>query len=153
MQIRESGEESSGSSQSSGESTPCAMSTEVAEPAIGEPQRKRFRHLERVLEQKWKEGLRKKSKLPHGQAEVERFFESLHSLADNADPFAFWLDQASVYPLLSPVAIDVLAIPASSAPVERVFSTAGESTTGKRNRLSDHNLEREVLLRKNRHFL
>ena len=142
---------SSGSSQSSGENTPCQ--TEVAEPAIAEPQRKQFRHLERVLEQKWKEGLRKKSKLPHGQAEVERFFESLHTLADDADPFAFWLDQASVYPMLSPVAIDVLAIPASSAPVERVVSTAGESTTGKRNRLSDHNLEREVLLRKNRHFL
>ena len=137
---------SSGSSQSSGENTPCQ--TEVEEPAIAEPQRKRFRHLERVLEQKWK-----KSKLPHGQAEVERFFESLHTLADDADPFAFWLDQASVYPMLSPVAIDVLAIPASSAPVERVFSTARESTTGKRNRFSDHNLEREVLLRKNRHFL
>ena len=134
MQISQSGEESSGSSQSSGESTPCSI--EVAElAAVAEPQRKRFRH----LEQKWKEGLQKKSKLPHGQGEVERFFESLHSLADDADPFAFWLDQASVYPLLSPVAIDLLAIPASSAPVERVFSTARELTTGKRNRLSDHN--------------
>ena len=40
------------------------------------------------------------------------------------------------------------AIPTYSAPVEHVFSTAGESTTGKRNRLADRNLERKVLLRK-----
>ena len=92
-----------------------------------------------------KEGLKKKAKLPHGQAEVDRYFDSFEPLREEADPFTFWMEQASVYPLLSSVAIDVLSIPASSAPVERVFSTAGESTTGKRNRLSDHNLEREVL--------
>ena len=118
-----------------------------------EPSRKRFRHLDWVLEQKWKEGLKKKSKLPHGQAEVDHYFETLESLGEDADPFTFWLDQASIYPLLSPVAIDVLSIPASSAPVERVFLTAGDSTTGRRNKLSDHNLEREVLLRRNRQFL
>ncbi len=55
--------------------------------------------------------------------------------------------------MLSSMAIDMLSIPGSSAPVERVFSTAGESTLGRRNRLSEHNLEREVLLRKNKHFL
>ena len=43
-------------------------------------------------------------------------------------------------------------IPATSAPVERVFSTAGESTAGKRNRLSDRYLEREVLIRKKQAF-
>ena len=61
MQISQLGEESSGSSQSSGESTPCSI--EVAEPAaVAKPQRKRFRHLERVLEQKWKGGSSKEVK-------------------------------------------------------------------------------------------
>ncbi len=40
-------------------------------------------------------------------------------------------------------------IQASSAPIGRVFSTAGESTIGKRNRLQSSNLEREVILQKN----
>lgn len=100
-----------------------------------------------------KEGLRQTSSLPPGKAEVERYFQSVESAAEKVDPLTYWIDQEDQYPLLSAVAVDILAIPATSAPVERVFSTAGESTVGKRNRLSDKNLECEVLLRKNRHFL
>ena len=48
---------------------------------------------------------------------------------------------------LSLAAQEILVVPASSAPVERVFSTAGDATTGKRNRLKDFNLEREIFLR------
>ena len=69
------------------------------------------------------------------------------------DPLVFWASEKQTYPLLSEVAADILVIPGSSAPVERVFSSAGESTTGKRNRLKDENLEREILLRKNRQYL
>lgn len=76
-----------------------------------------------------------------------------HTLVDFADPIQYWIGQQANYPLISPVAIDLLMIPGSSAPVERVLSTAGDSTIGKRNRLSNHNLEREVLLKKNKHFL
>jgi len=47
------------------------------------------------------------------------------------------------YPLLSGFTMDVLCIPASSAPAERTCSSAGESTSGRRNRLSEENLERE----------
>ena len=57
------------------------------------------------------------------------------------------------YPLLSVVAVDLLIIPGSSAPVERTFSTAGDASSGKRNHLSDRNLEREVLIRKNKQYL
>lgn len=48
--------------------------------------------------------------------------------------------------MLSVLASDLLAIPASSAPVEHVFSTAGQISSGKRNRLSDANLEREIII-------
>ena len=73
----------------------------------------------------------KKSKLPPGKVEVDRYFESTDSLADNTNPIEYWLNQQATYPLLSSVAIDILSIPGSSAPVERVFSTAGDSTIGK----------------------
>ena len=97
--------------------------------------------------------MKSKSKLPLGKVEVDRYLDSADSLADNADPIEYWLNHQTTYPLLSSVAINNLIILGSSAPVERVFSTAGDSTIGKRNRLSDHNLEREVLLKKNKHFL
>ena len=77
--------------------------------------------------------------------EVTRYFETVESLADSVDLLEYWESQSHEYPLISAVAVDILAIPATSAPVERVFSSAGESTAGKRNRLSDKNLEREVL--------
>ena len=102
---------------------------------------------------RWKEGLQKKSKLPPGHSEVNNYFDSLESLGDDADPLDCWLAQKSICPLLSFIAVDILIVPASSAPVERTFSSAGESTTGKRNRLSNHTLEREVMLKKNKQFL
>ena len=46
--------------------------------------------------------------------------------------------------------LEILIVPASSAPVERIFSTGREATTGKRNRLTNWNLEREVFLRQNK---
>lgn len=50
-------------------------------------------------------------------------------------------------------AFDLLSTPPASTPVERIFSTGGEATTGKRNRLTDHNLEREILLGQNKMYL
>ena len=57
------------------------------------------------------------------------------------------------FPLLSLLAQDVLSIPAASAPVERVFSTAGAASSGKSGRLSGENLEIKVFLQRNRAFL
>lgn len=118
-----------------------------------EPPTKRFRHLNRVLEVKFKEGMKRKSKHPPGATEVERYFDSVEALAEHVDPISYWESMTQEYPLISSVALDILSIPASSAPIERVFSTAGESTIGKHNRLADYNLEREIILKKNKHFL
>ena len=114
---------------------------------------KRFKHLDKVIEQRWKENLEKSAQLPPGKEEVERYFALSVALSDRVDPVMFWLQNESQYPLLSPIAIDLLCIPASSAPVERTFSVATESTIGKRNRLSDKNLEREIMIRNNEHYL
>ena len=52
-----------------------------------------------------------------------------------------------LYPLLFPVAPGILCTPASTAPVDRVFSASGEVTRGKRKRLPNDNLERETWVR------
>ena len=70
-----------------------------------------------------------------------------------ADPIEFWLSSAHSYPKLFDVATDILSVPASSAPVERVFSVSGDACRGKRNHLSGQNLERETLLRVNKAIL
>ena len=52
------------------------------------------------------------------------------------DPFTFSLHH---YPILSMAAFDLLLTPANTTPVERIFSTGGNSTQGKRNCLTDRN--------------
>ena len=59
------------------------------------------------------------------------------------DPFEYWLTKKKKYPDLSRIACEILTNPASTALVERVFSSSGEVTRGKRNQLTDSNLERE----------
>jgi hAT family C-terminal dimerisation region len=53
------------------------------------------------------------------------------------DPLQAWriYNRENRYHLLSQVAIDILAVPATSACVERLFSQMGRSVTPKRNRL------------------
>ena len=75
------------------------------------------------------------------------------SIDDDDDPLSFWVEQKDLYPLLFSLAVDIMSIPGSSAPVERIFSTAGDATIGKRNRLAHTNLEREVLLKKNKGYM
>ena len=63
------------------------------------------------------------------------------SLQEDADPLAFWRDNSQNYPLLSQLACRYLGIPASSAPVERLFSVAGKVFRPERCLLSDAHFE------------
>ena len=87
--------------------------------------------------------------LPTEQKEIQKYRFNEDT---NDDPLNFWKGAAN-YPIIGPIACDILCVPASTAPAERVFSTSGESTLGKRNRLTDYNLDREVLLRRNKLYL
>lgn len=82
-----------------------------------------------------------------------QYLAIVHSVPDDIDPINFWVQQEKDYPLLASLAVELLSIPGSSAPIEHVFSTTGESSSGKRNRLSAKYVEREVLLRKNKAYL
>jgi hypothetical protein len=80
---------------------------------------------------------------------LDIYMEEKNELERNA--FKFWVSKLheSLHSKIAAYALDVLTIPASSAPVERIFSTAGGSTLEKRNRLQEKNFEMEVLLRRN----
>ena len=67
------------------------------------------------------------------------------------DPILYW--SKSSLKILPPFAIDLIATPASSAPVECTFSATGIASPHLcryRNRLARANLEKEVLIKKNR---
>ena len=77
-----------------------------------EPPKKRFHHLNRILEAKWKEGLKRTATLPLGKAEIEKYFLTVDAAAEKVDPIVYWTSQ---HPSLSLVALNILAIPATSA--------------------------------------
>ena len=113
---------------------------------------KKFHHLSRLLKEKWREGAKKASKQPvWKQNSTEPHDGSLSQMTRWSYRI---LDKRSFerLPQVAVVAIDLLIIPGSSAPVERTFSTAEDSSSGKLHRLVDKNLEREVLIQKNRQY-
>ena len=63
----------------------------------------------------------------------------------------FWIVNEMKYPLLAPLAQDLLSAPASEAYVECVFSICGELTAGKRNRLMK-GLEKRIFLKMNKKY-
>jgi hypothetical protein len=62
------------------------------------------------------------------------------------------MERTSVYPLLTPLAQDLISAPASEAFVERIFSVCGILTAGRRNRMQK-SLEMRVFLKLNSKFL
>ena len=87
--------------------------------------------------------------------EIHNYFKSKQQLPDmnKYDPLTFWTENEKKYPKLALLAQDLLVTPASSTPIERVFSVAGYSSSGRRNRLAGSNLESEILIKTNKHYL
>ena len=69
------------------------------------------------------------------------------SLPFDANPLIWWKEHAIDYKYLAPFARAILAIPASSAPSERVFSIAGLTLTSNRGRLDSGVVEDIVFLK------
>jgi len=105
-----------------------------------------------LIEERIKQKISKHPGFPPEEEEIKRYFSTTTTLGEKVNPVFFWIENEQVYPLLSALAFDTLINSASSTPTECTFSTAGETTSGKRNRLSDKNLEQEVLLRKNKQY-
>ena len=99
-----------------------------------------------------------RSKRPSGSgmSEISREIRMYHDSlsADSSeirDAISYWdshlFARNPAYSILPGIALDIFAIPAPTAPVERVFSHAGCALGLRRLRLTDVNLEREVMMR------
>ena len=121
-----------------------AMDTEEEETTESEPPppSKKYRYLSSILHEKKKEQASSRPTTPSDKPELDEltlYASSKLDISEDVDPLQFWTDGENAYPLLASLAYDLLCIPASSAPVERVFSTAGLISSGRRNRISDKN--------------
>jgi hypothetical protein len=76
-------------------------------------------------------------------------YMSMPSVPLDTDPLQWWREHQQRFPVLARVARRFLCIPASSAPAERVWSTAGNTITEKRARLSDETVENLILCHEN----
>lgn len=121
-----------------------------------EPRFKKFKYLSSVVSDKLKQQATSRASTPRHSIQEEQLDAYIgdHMVFDEKlDAIDFWIQNQDKYPDLAPIALDLLVIPATSTPIERVFSTAGLVTSGKRNRLSAKRLEREVMIKKNKGFL
>lgn len=69
------------------------------------------------------------------------------------DLLQWWKRQADTFPKLSLLAQGILAVPATSAPSERVFSTAGLVLQAKRSSLAPENVNKIIFVHDNAHYL
>ena len=76
----------------------------------------------------------------------------LTSVPDDQNATDFWLSKSQQFKVLAPFALDILALPASEAASERVFSHCGDLTRGKRNR-KKKTLERSAFMKVNKKLL
>ena len=132
-----------------------AEATPRTSDPTAEPPPKKFKHLQELLKEKQKAKSNAScSTLSEEKAEVEKYAQSDYtgSIDEDEDCFSFWREKKEMYPLLSSLAFDLLST-ASTAPVEQIFSIGGDATTGKQNRLTDFNLEKEIFLTKNKRYM
>ncbi|XP_076065166.1 zinc finger BED domain-containing protein 4-like [Oratosquilla oratoria] len=72
---------------------------------------------------------------------------------DDSDPLLFWEQNQSTLPQLTILALQYLCIPASSAPVERLFSIAGKVFRPERCRITDARFEELMFIKCNKHIV
>ena len=84
--------------------------------------------------------------------EVETYL-SQPCLPDDTNPMEFWKTTCNTHPTLAKLAEKYLIVPATSAPVERVFSTAGKIFRPDRCQLSDERFESLMFIKCNKHLL
>jgi hypothetical protein len=80
--------------------------------------------------------------------EIERYMEEVQ-IPNEECPLKWWSERQKAYPHIATVARNILAIPASSVPSERIFSIANNIVTKKRTQLSPENVDLLIFLKKN----
>lgn len=80
-------------------------------------------------------------------------YKYMPSIPASEDPLKWWADNESKFPVLSVLAIRYLAIPATSAPSERLWSIASLIITKTRTQLHGHVVTDMIFLKENGHIL
>ena len=75
------------------------------------------------------------------------FSEAALSPAECPDPLKYWKTHSHRFPTLSKLAKQLLAMPATSGGVERLFSTAGAIARSRRARLTTNTTEKILMYR------
>ena len=73
-------------------------------------------------------------------------------VSENADPLHYWEVHSPSMPILAQLAAKCLVIPATSAPIERLFSVAGQVFKRDRCLLSDKRFQILMFIKFNKHF-
>lgn len=89
----------------------------------------------------------------YGRAEQLNRYLDLSASSISTEAVNFWLSNQQRFPDLSRLALSVLSVPATSAPVERVFSSGGLFMRPHRSRLHDSTLSQLVFAKCNGLFL
>ena len=85
-----------------------------------------------------------------GAKEVDEYLQA-GSVSMQINPLKFWKENEKKYPLMARLAREVLGVPSSSSPVERLFSVAGKVFSPERCRLTDTRFEQLMFIRCNNH--
>ena len=68
-------------------------------------------------------------------------------------PLQYWKLNEHRFPALAPIARDVMGVPASSAKIDRTFSTAKDIKSAKRNKIKAALFQMPLFIKKNVHLL
>lgn len=88
----------------------------------------------------------------HGSSSIDEFRQYLRepTCGRNEDPLAYWRTSGKQkYPSVSTLAMKYLGIPATQVPSEKLFSTAGNIVTARREKLSPEHVQQLLFLHEN----
>jgi hypothetical protein len=74
-------------------------------------------------------------------------------LVKSPNVLSYWSSKATIYPILTKMVKDILSVPASSAPIERIFSISSFLMRPHRSSLNDRNLQNLMILKANKKWL
>jgi hypothetical protein len=99
--------------------------------------------MNRILTSLWRK-IYKKQRVGENE-EINEYF-NLAQEPERTDVINWWKTHENSFLCLSNFAFDILCIPATSVPSERIFSKAGDLITKKRNKLSENSIRSVMCL-------
>ena len=87
--------------------------------------------------------------IPTARQKLSKYLDTVNEMNHQENVFDFWQKKSCDFPTLFRLAFCVLSVPATSAPVERVFSKSGFILRPQRSSTSSENFSMQVFLKCN----